>query len=209
MNATNTINEGVKTSQEMLSNTTKDVMDFYTTQFNVANNFYKNMFGSFATGNKVWNNNVDMRNNFVNPLVPVFDNLFKQMLEYNTTFFTSPTYGLKGDAIVSNMSKKHQDNIDASIAFSKNSLKTAIDAYNAQLNFSKENNEKVIDTINSQFDEMMKQNKQFWSDLMTQTSTTLPINNVEEVTDSITSELKKHTTVLATELSNHNLNHNG
>ena len=221
-NSNHSTNDGVKTAEKLLNNSSKEIMDFYTKQFNVVTGFYKNLFESFSTVNKGWNNTPDfsnnflnndltksfatpfngMSNNFANPFQPTFDKLYKQMVDYNTTMFTNLTNGLKSSTDVSEISKKYQNEINTRIEASKNILKTASDAYNKQANFSIENNKNTMEEMNNQFDVMVKQNQKFWSDLMTSTQT--PINKAEEtVKDSISPEIKKRTAVPATELSNH------
>ena len=221
-NSNHSTNDGAKTPQKMLHDSSKEIMDFYTKQFNVVTGFYKNLFESFSTVNKGWNNTPDfsnnflnndltkafamsfsgMSNNFANPFQPTFDKLYKQMIDYNTTMFTNLTNGLKSSTDVSEISKKYQNEINTRIEASKNILKTASDAYNKQANFSIENNKNTMEEMNNQFDVMVKQNQKFWSDLMT--STQAPINKAEEtIKDSISPEIKKRTAVPATELSNH------
>ena len=221
-NSNHAANEEAKTVEKMLNDSSKEIMDFYTKQLNVATGFYKNLFDSFSTGNKGWNNTPDfsngflnndltkaftmpfsgMGNHFTNPFLPTFDKLYKQMVDYNTTLFTNLTNGLKGSTDISEISKKYQEAINARIEASKNILKTATDAYNKQLDFSLENNKKAMEEMNNQFNVMVKQNQKFWSDLMT--SAQAPINSIEKaVKDSISPEIKKRTSVPATELSDH------
>lgn len=221
-NSNHSVNNEVNTAEKMLNDSTKEIMGFYTKQLNTAINFYKNLFDSFSTVNKGWNNTPnfstgflnndltkvftipfsDMSNNVLNPFLPTFDKLYKQMIDYNTTMFANLTNGLKGNADMSDISKKYQDAINTRIEASKNILKTITDAYNKQLDFSLENNKKAIEEINNQFNIIVKQNQKFWFDLMA--SAQAPINNAEKaVKDSISPEIKKRTSVPANELSDH------
>ena len=223
-NSNHSTNDGAKTAEKMLNESSKEIINFYTNQLNIATGFYKNLFESFSTVNKGWNNTPDfsngflnngltkafampfngMNNNFTNPFLPTFDNLYKQMTDYSTTLFINVTNSLKGSADISEISKKYEDAINTRTEASKNLFKTAIDAYNKQVDFFIENNKKAMEEMSNQFNVMLKQNQKFWSDLMT--STQAPINSAEKVVkDSIIPEIKKRTPVPATELLDHKI----
>jgi hypothetical protein len=211
-----------KTIEKTLNDSTKQVMDFYTNQLNVAAGFYKNIFDSFSIGNKDWTSNNPfsnawfgnnstkafampfdgMSNNLTNPFLPFFNNLYNQIADYNAVMFSILSTGLKSNTNVFDTGKKYQDTFNTRIDTSKNILKTATEAYNKQLDFSIEANRKAVEEMNNQFNEMVKQNQTFWSDLIVSNQT--PINTGEEIVkDSITPDIKKRTGVPASELLDH------
>lgn len=212
-NSNHSTNDGTKTAEKMLNDSSKQIMDFYTTQLNVATSFYKNLFDSFSTGNKGWNNTPDFSNgfsnnhltktftmpfggfsnNFSNPFLQPFNDFYKQMADTNTAMFTNLTTGLKGNTDMSEFSKKIQDTINTQIEASKTILKNTTEAYTKRLDFSLENNKKAIEEMNNQFNTIVKQNQKLWSDLIS--STEAPTKNEEKIVkDSISPEIKKRTT---------------
>lgn len=221
-NSNHSANNGANSAEKMVNDSTKELTDFYTKQLNVATGFYKNLFDSFSTGNKGWNAKPDFSNgftnndfakaftmpfngipsNFTNPFLPMFDNLYKQMVDYNTTMFANITNSLKANADMPEISKKYQDTVNTRMEASKNILKSAAEAYNKQLDFSIENNKKAMDEITNQFNSMLTQNQKFWSDLLA--SMHGSTKNEEKIAkDTITPEIKKRTSVPANELSDH------
>ena len=221
-NSNHSKNDGVNPAEKMLNDSSKEIIDFYTKQLNTASGFYKNLFESFSNVNRGWNNIPDFSNgflnndlskvfaipysgvntNFTNPFLPTFDKLYKQMVDYNTTMFTNLTNRLQSSADVFEISKKYQDVINTRIEAYKNILKTTTDASNKQVSFYIENNKNIMEEMNNQFDIIVKQNQKFWSDLMP--SVKAPLNDIEKIVkDSISPEIKKRTSVFATELSDH------
>jgi hypothetical protein len=216
--------DGAKTAEKTLNDTTKELMDFYTKQLNVATGFYKNIFDSLSTGGKSWNNSSDFSTGFfnndvtkaftnpfsgmnyqvANPFLPLFDKFYKQMEEYNKDMLASLTNGLKGNTDWSEMTKKYQETVSSRMESSKNILQTATEAYNKQLDFSNNNNKKAMEDMTSQFNAMVKQSQTFWLDLMASLQT--KINTDEKtVKDSISPEIKKRASSLANELTDHKI----
>jgi hypothetical protein len=223
-NSNQSSSDGAKTAEKVLNDTTKELMDFYTKQLNVATGFYKSILDSFSTGNNSWNNSSDfstgffnndltkvftkpfsgMSYNATNPFMPMFDKFYKQMVDYNKDMLVSLNSGLKGNADLSDMTKKYQEAVNTRMESSKNILKTATDAYNKQLDFSMENNKKALEEMTNQFNAMVKQSQAFWSDLMVSTQT--PTNTPDKTTKDATSpDTKKRTSAVVNELSDHKI----
>jgi hypothetical protein len=207
-----------KTSEKMLGDSNKDIMSFYTQQLNVATSFYKNLFDSFSTGKTGWNNAPDFLNNdftkafsmpysgltsnLANPFMPTFDKLFKQLSDYNTTMFTNLTNGFGVNTDMSEISKTYQDTIATRIESYMSFLKTANEAFGKQLEYSVDSNKKAMEDMNTQFQLMVEQNQNLWADLLA-ASRPAKDNTGKPGKDSISPELKKRTSVPASELSNH------
>ena len=221
-NSNHSTNEVTKTIEKTLTSSTKEIMDFYTKQLNVATVFYKNLFDPFANANKTWDNNSHLHKgffgnditklfsmplsgfngNFSNPLMPMYDQMMKQMLDYNASMFANLPTGLKVTMNMTELSKKYQEGMNAGIESYRGVLKTVTESFNKQLDVSIEANKKVTEEMNHQLQIMVKQNQQFWFDVTIASQT--KANSVQKnVKDSITPEIKKRTAIPTNELSDH------
>lgn len=221
-NSNHSANESANTTEKMLTDSTKEIMDFYTKQLNAATGFYKNLFDSFSNSNKGWNTNSDfstgflnndimksflmpfnnMNTYFTNPFIPSYDKIYKQLIDYNSNLFNRLTSSLKDSSDLSEINKKYREMITSQTETTKNSLKIAAEAYNNLINLSIENNKKILEEMNNQISALVEQNQLFWSGL-TESAQVLPTNTEKTVKESVNPEIKKRSSIATTGLSDH------
>ncbi len=214
-NANHTEQSNSKTAEKMMNDTSKGIMDMYTKNINLITNFYSNLFNSFSNGNKGFNNNYGSSTNFMNndfaklfsnpyngmgnnfspQALPTFNNVYQQMIDYNTNLFSMLSKGMNTNTDWNGIGKKEEEIIENRLEATKNMRHSILESYNKQLDSVNENNKKMMQETTDQFNLLMKQNQKLWADIFSMNQT--PVKTEEKiisnpvVKDPIINEVKK------------------
>lgn len=218
-----TLNEGAKVMEKLLSNTNSAMTDMYKKQMELTTSFYNNLFNSGLGHNNLWNQNtripnifpsMDMSKWFANPLTNFstgniqnpfaisMENGMKQIVEFNQKMVSAFTNGIDNnktnwDAI----GKEYKETINSRLETSKEILNSVTETFNKQSESAIEMNIKTINEISDQLSKAMKQNQKLWSDMLKMSQGSL---NVEEkTTESVSNENKKRSNVPVSEFMDH------
>lgn len=214
------------TTEKIMNDTSKEMTDIFTKNLNLVTGFYSNVFNSLSNGNKEFDSNYSsltnftnndfiktflnpfngMGNVFFNQSLPRFDNLYKQMMEYNTNLFSMLGNGININTDWSEVSKKEEAIIENRLEATKNMRHSIIEAYTKQLDSANEHNKKMIQETTEQFNLLMKQNQKLLTDMFIMFKASGKIENKGVsntiVAEPILNELKKRS---ASPVSDHKL----
>jgi len=218
-----TLNEGAKVIEKLLSNTNSAMTDMYKKQMELTTSFYNNLFNSGLGHNNLWNQNTRIPNifpstdmsklfanpltnflkgNIQNPFATAMENGMKQIVEFNQKMVSEFTNEIDNnktnwDAI----GKEYKETINSRLETSKEILNSVTETYNKQSESAIEMNIKTINEISDQLSKAMKQNQSLWSDVLKMSHGSL---NVEEkTTESVSNENKKRSSVPVSEFMDH------
>jgi len=218
-----TLNQGAKVMEKLLSNTNSAMTDMYKKQMELTTSFYNNLFNSGLGHNNLWNQNTsipnifpstDMSKWFVNPLTNFstgniqnpfaisMENGMKQIADFNQKMVSAFTNGIDNnktnwDAI----GKEYKETINSRLETSKEILNSVTETFNKQSESAIEMNIKTINEISDQLSKAMKQSQKLWSDMLKMSQGSL---NVEEkTTESVSNENKKRSNVPVSEFMDH------
>lgn len=214
-----TLNEGAKVMEKLLSNTNSAMTYMYKKQMELTTSFYNNLFNSGLGHNNLWNQNTripnifpntDMSKLFANPLTNFstgniqnpfaisMENGMKQIVEFNQKMVSEFTNEIDNnktnwDAI----GEEYKETINSRLETSKEILNSVTETFNKQSESAIEMNIKTINEISDQLSKAMKQNQSLWSDVLKMPQGSL---NVEEkTTESVSNENKKRSNVPVSE----------
>jgi len=214
MDTNHTATETPKTAEKMINDTTKEMMEVYNKQLNLTTGFYNNFFNSVMSNSKSWNGskgfsdsflNSDlmklfpipfsgMGSSFSNPLLPSFDKLYKQLLEYNSNMFSTLSNGIKSTTDWSAISKGYTETVENRLEVFKKILTAMSETYNKQLDFSIGNTKKMMEEINNQFNTIINQNQKLQEDVLA--TYQVPFDEEEKkIKESNLNESKKRSNV--------------
>lgn len=218
METTNTNHKtsiGSNTAEKTMNDTGKDMMDTFTKNLNLITDFYSNLFNSLSSGNNGFNNNngasfnsmnndftklfsnpfSGMGNSFSNQSLPTFNNIYQQMMDYNTNLFSMLSKGMNTNTNWSEVSKKEETIVENRLDTIKNMRHSILESYNKQLDSVNENNRKMLQETTDQFNLLMKQNQQLWTSIFSMNLA--PLKSEEKIVkdpilkDPIVNEVKK------------------
>lgn len=180
--------ESVKIAEKWFSDTNSKIMEIYNKQLNLTTGFYNNMFNSLISNNKGWKDS-QMTDSFLkndiskwfpisfsgngnstnlsNPLQSLFENMYKQMTEYNQNILANFNSQVKNsDTNWDMISKEYIETVQKRMDASMKILNSISEGYIKELDSTMGNNKKLIDEINEQFNSVIKQNQKFWSEAL-------------------------------------------
>lgn len=148
-NSNHTEQSGTKTAEKIMNDTSKGLMDMFTNNLNSITGFYSNLFNSFSNVNK-GNSNYGSSTNFMhndfskffsspfngignsfsNQSFSSFNNVYQQMMNYNTNLFSMLSKGTNTSTDWSEVGKKEQAMIENRLEAGKNMRHSILESYN-------------------------------------------------------------------------------
>ncbi len=207
----------LKKANEMFNDANATMMSIYKKQLNTSMDFYTNLFNSFSGLNKNgWSPNFNSPllnsgealksmfapfnffkpdGNFSNTFSTPFDNLYKQMIEFNNNWFISLQKEFQGkQESWIEASEKYRELIEEEWKATQNIVNTIIETYNKEMDFSVETNKKLVQEIDKQFHLVSKQNARILADILKSVNISDKTEK-ENGTESKQSQSKKHSKV--------------
>jgi hypothetical protein len=173
MRINHTIAEETKKSGQASAKKAEGSGEAYERQFNTGVNFYNNLLrlftGSDAKGSldnifkpyQFFNGAGPIF--FANPFIPVADNLSRQTMSYNNSFFAMMS-GAMVNAAASEISRKCKHLNELQIEACGNILNVHSQAFNKQLGFSMEVAVKATEEMHDLFAAFVKQHQKSWAE---------------------------------------------
>jgi len=180
--------ESAKIANKWFGDAATSMMEIYNKQLNIAFGFYNNMFSSLSNQanrnqtlpfpNLFGNGNGDAKaffnpfswmqdeNKVLNPFANVFQNVFKQMNEYNRNWLNTLQNNFQlqqNDLLV--LGEKYQQVMEKDWEATKNSLNAITEAYNTRIDSSIDFNKKLYSELNKLANSIMKGNEEFWMEV--------------------------------------------
>jgi hypothetical protein len=189
-NTNHTEQSGTKTAEKIMNNTSKGVMDMYTKNLDLVACFYSNLLGSFLPQSNTLNYNPfssgfatnDFTKLFSNPFngtgnglsnqsLPIFNNVFQQIIDYNANLFSMLSKGMNFNNDWAELGKKEEAIVENRLEATKNMRHSILESYNKQLDAVNENNMKMMQETTDQFNLLMIQNQKLWADMFSMNQT--------------------------------------
>jgi hypothetical protein len=178
--------ETTKMTNKWLADTCSVMTNFYDKQLKTAMGFYTNLFDSFSGSDKGRYTNMNFISpffaginfyksmmspfnafrsdySFVDSFTTHFEDLNKQMREFNTRLFTLFMEDLKNRQVNWNAFNKV---IEEEWKTAQNSINSFQEAYMKRLNHSLEFNKKLVREMSDEFEMAASRNKKMWADLL-------------------------------------------
>jgi|GEM_PF-920742 hypothetical protein len=176
------LNESSKPFEKGFGSANSNIMDMYNKQLQLMIEFYNNFF-SPVIGNKDGSRSNGFTANFFNddltkvfsnplngqenPLLASCDKMYKQMLGYNSSFLAAFNSQANGNNIDwREVSKKYLETVKNRLEASKNVFNLLNEAYAGNIASSTAVNKKTIEEISNQLNAVIKQNQNFWTEML-------------------------------------------
>ena len=178
---------GAKAVEKGLNDVSENMMDVYLKQLQLMNGFCNQAFSplmgnptnwnaSQVFGNSFLNNDVlkmfsnsfnGMGSTLSNPFLSSFEQMFRQMTGSNNNLFPAFNGQSKINMIDwSAISKKIQAAMESRLEVSKSIFTALSEAHSKKVNLLRETNKEEMEKISAQVSLLMKQNQQFFTDLV-------------------------------------------
>jgi hypothetical protein len=186
-NSNDVLIDGAKVIEKWFNDSNSAFTEIYNKQLNLTTKFYDNLLKSMVGNNKNWNANNDIVDSFFkNDLMKRFsffssgngntfsgqsltsmENTFKEMMAINrswiSTFYNQMN---NSDFDWNSISKEYMSLIEKRLEASKKILNSMENSFSEGMDFSIEKNKKIIENMNNEMVALNKENKKFWSEII-------------------------------------------